>query len=402
MNVVIVDGDVSYPPTSGKRLRTLNLILPLARRHHLTYIARGDGNAETTRQAIDFLTGQGIETCIVDDPIPSKKGLGFYARLAANLFSSLPYSASSHIRPKMRQAVIDHARTHAVDLWQVEWVGYLYCLTGVPGKIVLQAHNVDTLLWQRFHEAEHNPLKRWFIRQQWRKFERLERQGYHAVHRVVAVSPDDAALAREKFSIDHIDVVDNGVDVGYFGDVSPQPDSRSILYLGALDWRPNLDALRLLLDRIFPGVQAKVGQAQMHVVGRHPPDWLRQRVLGLTGVELHADVPDVRPYLAASAVMAVPLRIGGGSRLKILEALACGLPVVSSRVGAEGLALRPGQDYTLADTPEEMIEALANCLRQPERARAQASQGKQTVCRRYDWPMLADRLERVWERTATP
>jgi glycosyltransferase involved in cell wall biosynthesis len=400
MNVVILDGDVSYPPTSGKRLRTLNLMLPLARRHHITYIARGDGDPEAARKASAFLAEHDIEPVIVDDPIPRKKGLGFCARLASNLFSSLPYSAASHLRPKMRRAVLEHAKTHAVDLWQVEWVGYLHCVAGVPGKIVLQAHNVETLLWQRFCEVERNPLKRWFLRRQWARFERFERQAYQAVDRVIAVSPDDAELARRQFAIDHIDVVDNGVDVNYFRDVHPRSDSRAILYLGALDWRPNLDALRLLLERIFPAMRAKVAGARLLIVGRHPPDWLRRGVLGVEGVELHADVPDVRPWLESSAVLATPLRIGGGSRLKILEALACGLPVVSTRIGAEGLALRPGEDYTLADTPEEMIEALAWCLQQPEKAKAQAARGKQTVCGRYDWPLLADRLGQVWERTA--
>src|ERR1700722_15663846 len=100
MNTVIVDADVSYPPTSGKRLRTLNLMLPLARRHRLTYIARGHDHPEGNRQAVVFLAERGIETRIVDDPLPSKKGLGFYGRLAANLFTPLPYSVASHISPK--------------------------------------------------------------------------------------------------------------------------------------------------------------------------------------------------------------------------------------------------------------------------------------------------------------
>src|SRR5262249_8608746 len=177
--------------------------------------------------------------------------------------------------------------------------------------------------------------------------------------------------------------------------------SRTILYLGSLDWRPNLDALTLLLDDIFPRVRARVPEARLAVVGRSPPEWLRQRVRSLPGVELHADVPDVRPYLAQSAVMAVPLRIGGGSRLKILEALAAGLPVVSTRIGAEGLALRPGQDYTLADTTQEMSSALVDCLVRPEEARRQAEEGRQTVSGRYDWASLADRLERVGEKACT-
>jgi glycosyltransferase involved in cell wall biosynthesis len=397
MNVTIVDGDVSYPPTSGKRLRTLNLMLPLARRHRLTYIARNADGSDTT-QAIAFFRDHGIDVRIIDDPLPRKKGPAFYARLAANLVSPLPYAVSSHTSAKMRQAVLDHALSAGVDLWQVEFSGYLYTLQGVKGPVVLQAHNVETLIWQRFAEAERQPLKRWFIRQQRRKYERFEKHAFASVSRVIAVSPEDAELARERFGVKTIDVVDNGVDVEHYRDICPAEDSSDILFLGALDWRPNLDALQLLLDSIFPAVRSRLPHARLRIVGRRPPSWLRHRIGRMEGVGLHADVPDVRPHLAASAVMTVPLRIGGGSRLKILEALAASLPVVSTRIGAEGLALRPGEDYTLADEPKEMAEALIDALEMPAMARAQGEQGRYTVAAHYDWSTLAERLERVWER----
>ena len=109
---------------------------------------------------------------------------------------------------------------------------------------------------------------------------------------------------------------------------------------------------------IFPAVRAQVPTARLSIVGRRPPEWLRRRVAATDFAELHADVADVRPYLATSGVMAVPLRIGGGSRLKILEALACGLPVVSTRIGAEGLRLENGRDLTVVERPEDMAAAL--------------------------------------------
>src|SRR5207248_7650671 len=115
----------------------------------------------------------------------------------------------------------------------------------------------------------------------------------------------------------------------------------------SLEWRPNLDAVRLLLDRTLPAVRAAEPDVRLSIVGRRPPAWLVQRARTEPGVELHADVPDVRPHLARAAVLAVPLRIGGGSRLKILEALGCGVPVVSTRVGAEGLDLRDGEHLTV-------------------------------------------------------
>ena len=212
MNVVILDGDVSYPPTSGKRLRTLNLMLGLAPRHHICYIARGDGDAAANERARRYLATKGIEARIVDAPITRKKGVGFYGRLLGNLFAGLPYSVTSHFSEAVRRAAHDFSAAHSVDLWQVEWSGYLYALQGM-GKplrdlpIVLQAHNVDALIWQRYYEAERNTLKRWYIAGQWRKFRRFEADAFRAVKRVVAVSAEDAALARQWYGIDNVDVV---------------------------------------------------------------------------------------------------------------------------------------------------------------------------------------------------
>lgn len=398
MNIAIIDGDLCYPPTSGKRLRSLNLLLPLAARHHLTCLMRGHSDADENRRCREYLGDHGIEPIIIDDPLPAKKGVGFYARLAGNLASPLPYSVASHHSDRFRRAVHEFAARLPVDLWQLEWSGYLYAVEGLPGPVVLQAHNVDSLIWKRYHETAGGWLRRWYVRGQWKKFERFEAEAFRRANRVVFVSHEDAALAREWFGITNADVVDNGVDVAGYATVRPTPGSHAVLYLGSLDWRPNLDAVDLLLGDIFPKVRSAVPDATLLIVGRKPSEALVKRAREVPGVELHADVPDVRPFLARSGAMAVPLRIGGGSRLKILEALACGLPVVSTRVGAEGLCLRPGHDFTLADSNDDMAAALTRALVQPAEAFAQAHQGQATVAGRYDWSALAEKLERVWEK----
>jgi len=125
MHAVIVDGDVSYPPTSGKRLRTLHLMQRLARRHRLTYIGRCDATTPQAEEARKYLSGQGIETLFVDHPVPQKKGLAFLGRLGCNLFSKLPYSVASHQSKPMREMIADYSVKHAVDVWQFEWLPYL-------------------------------------------------------------------------------------------------------------------------------------------------------------------------------------------------------------------------------------------------------------------------------------
>jgi glycosyltransferase involved in cell wall biosynthesis len=399
LHVAIVDEELPYPPNSGKRIRTLNLVLRLARRHRLTYLCHQNADPGEATEAAEFFREQGIATVVVGRNIPRKSGPVFYARVAANLLCPVPYSVASHRSRALRNAVMTHAAANHVDLWHCEWTPYAEALRGLNGvRKVVMAHNVESLIWQRYFETERNGLKRWYIKQQWKKFARFERRTCAEAERVVAVSQQDASLLRSGFGAQRVDVVDNGVDTAYFTDAGLPRDTSSILFLGSLDWRPNLDAVDLLLDRIFPAVLAEEPSARLCIVGRNPPGSLVRRVRGAKGVELAADVPDVRPHLARCGVLAVPLRIGGGSRLKILEALACGLPVVSTRVGAEGLLLRPGRDLVTVESVDEMAGALVRSLRDAESARETARSGRRVVLQRYGWDALAVELERVWAR----
>ncbi len=398
MNVVMVVGSLPYPPTAGNRIRTLNLALRLAARHQITFIYHRGGDPEESRSAADYLRGHGIETLGVDHAVPPQSGLAFYARLAANLASPLPYSVASHVGPEMRAAVRSFAATHAVDLWQSEAAPYFEALRPLAGaRKVLMAHNVESLIWERYHETENRRLRKWYIAGQWRKFERFERAAFADATRVVVVSDEDAALVRGRFGAERVDVVENGIDRDYFGSVEPAREHERILFLGGFDWRPNLDAVNQLLDTIFPAVLAVIPTAKLDLVGRNPPESLVRRAREMRNVTLHPNVPDVRPFLARSGVMAVPLRIGGGSRLKILEALATGLPVVSTRVGAEGLHLTAGRDLAVVERVEEMAASLVGCLRDPDAARAMADRGRRIVLESYDWDALADKLDRIWE-----
>ena len=340
--------------------------------------------------------------------MPPKAGPGFYARLAGNLISPLPYSVASHASSALAEAVRRYAAENRVDVWHVEWTPYAQVLREALGRRLKRArwtvvaHNVESLIWRRYTEAEANPVKRWFIRQQWQKFERFERWAYAAAPVGMAVSRDDARLMRDRFGAGKVEVVDNGVDTAYFRplrDVDRDPNR--ILFLGSLDWRPNLDGIRLLLDDIFPAVQRQAPDARLSLVGRNPPEWLRERVAATSGVDLFADVPDVRPFLASCGMLAVPLRVGGGTRLKILEALAMATPVVSTRIGAEGLRLVPGRDLTVVQNPGEMVEAIVTGLRRPDELQEMAEAGRTKVLRSYDWDLLAEKLAEVWVALVT-
>ena len=399
LNVVVVGAALPYPANSGGRIRTLNLLIRLAKNHRITYVGTHNPDRAEGRAALEFLGDHGVNAIEVEHAVPSKSGPAFYARLAANLASPLPYSVATHQSPALTRAVGQIAGSRQVDLWQAEWAAAVSSFRGLPAsRKIVMAHNVETLIWERYFENETRPARRWYIGRQCVKFERFERQAFAQVNRVVAVSADDAALVRKRFGMPRVDVVDNGIDRDYFGSPTADRDPWTILFLGSLDWRPNQDALAQLLDQIFPAMRAAEPRVRLDVVGRHPSAALLKRAASLAGVTLHADVADVRPFLARSAVMAVPLRIGGGSRLKILEALASGLPVVSTAVGAEGLCLADGEHLTIADSNDDMAAALLRTLRDPAAARILAEAGREVVRERYDWDALAVALEGSWER----
>lgn len=397
LNVVLIDEELPYPLLSGKRLRTMGLVSRLARRHRLTYLCHRNADADEARTAAAHFADLGIRTVVVDRPPPPRKGLGFYARLAMNLFSPLPYSVASHSSPALRAAVQRIAAEQPVDLWHVEWTPYAQSLLGLPGRRLVMAHNVESVIWQRYRETEPNPLKRWYIARQEQKMRRFERDILRDASLTVAVSDLDAQRFRDDLGVPRVDVVDNGVDTRYFcpNDALRRPEV--MLFVGSLEWRPNLDGVRQLLDTIFPAVQARVPQAELWLVGRNPPDWLMQAARR-PGVRLHATVPDVRPYLREAGQLVVPLRVGGGSRLKILEALACGTPVVSTRVGAEGLHLEADRHLVQVEDTETMADAIVAAIHERERMQAITLRGREQVLRLYDWDSLANRLEMLWQR----
>jgi glycosyltransferase involved in cell wall biosynthesis len=402
LHVAVLDEELPFPLTSGKRIRTFQLLSRLAKQHRITYLCHQSVESSEQATAEAKLREAGITPLVVHRQVPRKAGLSFYARLAANLLSPLPYSVTSHQSDALGKAIRVLDQRDPPDLWHCEWTPYAQALrhARLTAPWTVMAHNVETLIWQRYAEAERNPAKRWYIRGQQRKFERFERWAYSSCDRPLAVSADDARLMRERLGATDPAVVDNGVDVDFF-----QPSSRALrdpkrlLFLGSLDWRPNLDGVNLLLDEIFPKALRAMPDATLAVVGRKPPQWLRQRIASFRQVELHADVPDTRPFLASAGMLVVPLRIGGGSRLKILEALATDLPVVSTSVGAEGLELTPGRHLTIADSADRFAMAIGDVSQRHSASLDQAREGGAWVRERYNWSRLAEKLEEVWLQT---
>jgi glycosyltransferase involved in cell wall biosynthesis len=231
------------------------------------------------------------------------------------------------------------------------------------------------------------------------KMARFEKRSFARAGHVAVVTEEEAQTARQ-WGARAVYLVSNGVDTEYLQPTGEAPEADSLLFLGSLDWQPNRDALQYLLREILPKIQAANPHAKLRVVGRQPATKLREQVEGLSGVEWVGEVPDIRPHFARATAVLVPLRIGGGSRIKILESMSMGKAVVATRIGAEGLDVVPGVHCLIADSPADFSQCVVQLLDNPERAAELGRNGRELVLRQYDWSRVAKILEQAWIETA--
>jgi len=394
----VIDEEIPFPPNSGKRIRTFNLFKYLAKKHEIVWISRQLEGVQSSRTDFEAL---GIRTQVLGEPVRRKSGLQFYISLLANLLSPNPYVVSSHFSKEMSRAIRDICLREPFDLVHCEWTPYAANMQGLgPLPTVCSAHNVESMVWYRNQCIEKNPIKKLYIGLQARKMERFERQTLPAFTRVISVSDRDRHIISTWVASDHIAVIPNGVDIDYFRrDCNPEVP-KSLVFVGSLDWRPNIDCVLYFLDEIWPLVKSAVPESSFSIVGRNPHHSLRIRAEREPSVNIYASVQDVRPFVNSATVCVVPLRIGSGSRLKILEAFAMEKAVVSTSIGAEGLEVEHGRHLLIADSPADFAGAVAKLLSDAERRRQLSVEGRELVERQYAWPALAAQLESEWEKAS--
>ena len=410
LTVLVVDEELPFPLNTGKRIRTYNLLKKLASLHEITFLCHRNENAEELKHGIEEFRRLGITIDFLERKLPqptlltSKPRLAF--QLGINLFSHYPYVVQKNVSSELRRRVNERVRQANVDLVHFEWTPYAAAVKKTLCKPwVVDAHNVESLIWKRYAQFETNPIKIAYVRYQWKKMDRFERKVFQKATRTIFVSKIDSEIARDEFGCQRRAVVDNGVDVSQFPFIDQtNRDPEKLLFLGSLDWRPNIDGINFFLDEIWPLILSKRPSLKLDIVGRTPASSLAKRISQEVNVTLYKDVPSVQPFLKQAGLMVVPLRIGGGSRLKILEALSMGLPVISTAVGAEGLDMESGTHFSQADSAEEFTEAVVESTDNPQSLSKMVHAARMLVEERYDWSMLAKYLDAVWQsvvRSAT-
>lgn len=400
MRVLVLDEEIPYPQDSGKRIRVHALLTRMAKRHELTllcYVRPGADDA-----GLQQLVEAGIEVVPVTPVRREQRGLIFYGKLVANLFSILPYVSWNYCSLRIRRQLRRLLQAKPFDLVHCEMTLLSPLLRGLPQiPSVAVAHNLEVDIWRRYESNETSAIRRMYIGLQRRRLERLETEGLGHITGLCAVSERDADWFRQRTPIPRIHVVPNGVDLAYFTPNVESEEPRTLVHAGSMDWRPNVDAITYFLEDIYPLILRQAPSLRFIVVGRNPSQPFSRFAARFSGVEVTGSVDDARPFMARGAVFVVPLRIGGGSRLKILNALAMGKAVVSTSIGAEGLEVRNGEHLLIADTPADFARSTLTLLRDTDLRRRLGAAGRALVEARYGWDAIADRLEDAWLEAAS-
>jgi len=267
----------------------------------------------------------------------------------------------------------------------------------LPCPSILFTHNVEAEIWRRHAENAAQPLSRMLYRQQWRRMLRFEGRTLARFDRLLAVSDADEQTFRRLYgheTLAPIDVVATGVDTSFF---TPTPDAfvrpKHLAFVGSMDWMPNEDGVLFFCREVLPRVRQSEPDVTLSIVGRAPTPAVK-RLAQESGIEVTGTVDDVRAYLGQACATIVPLRVGGGTRLKIFEAMAAGKAVISTTIGAEGLPTESGRHLLIADDAEAFAAAVVRIVREPELRRRLEREARTLVTRHYDWSVAAGQLER--------
>jgi polysaccharide biosynthesis protein PslH len=399
MRILWLKTELLHPVDKGGKIRTYHMLKELKRDHEITYLTLDDGSADENarRSATEYCH----ELICIPHQQRKKFTPGFYAELGLNLVSNLPYAISKYESRAMRARIGELTKTRAYDVVVCDFLAPAVNLPRrLPCPTILFQHNVEAMIWKRHAEVQNNPLKHTYLSGQWRQMQAFENVMCRRVDYVIAVSREDSELMQREYKVTAIDDVPTGVDTTFFRPRHAEKrDPHNLVFTGSMDWLPNEDAIRYFTIEILPLIKQQVPEVTLTVVGRNPYPALVELSKRDPSVIVTGRVDDVRPYMERAAAYVVPLRIGGGTRLKIYEAMAMEKPIVSTTVGAEGLPVRNESELLLADTPNDFAAAVLRALGDREFAFHLGRRAATVVRQQFGWSRVAQRFAEICERT---
>jgi glycosyltransferase involved in cell wall biosynthesis len=402
LNILSVSQMPASPPRFGAQARMHGLMTQLARRHDLTAVMLVDEefDIEECRRAMQVYCREVVL-------VPNSCGREGAAKRLLQLQSLVSRRSFDRMRvtvPALQQALDRVLRARRFDVVNLEfpYLGHCVLRQAPPGEklppLVVDSHEIAYDLARQFAVAGANSGRRLYASANWRKLRREELGIYREADGVYLCSAEDEQRLLDQIPEARTVVIPNAADVDYYQPrpTDPPPDGRTVVYFGLLSTVPNIDAVIHFVQDIWPRIAKANPEARCKIIGGRPPPSL----LALAGpqVELTGFVPDLRPHLAAAAAVVVPLRLGGGTRLKIVEAMAMGKAIVSTTLGAEGIETVPGRDILIEDQPAAFADAVNRLLGEPGLAAQIGQSARRLAVERYAWSGAAQALEGFYRR----
>jgi sugar transferase (PEP-CTERM/EpsH1 system associated) len=399
MRVLQLSARNIWPLNTGAKLREFHLARQVANHFPLTYAGLWDENEHPHSEVCP---AQALLPSSAEIVMVPKERRYTFSKLVRGLFGT-PISilnCTTHVMSETLAVLLRERRFDAVQIEGVHLAGYLKLIRGVPDRprIVCDWHNIESELMRRYASRAPGAARRIYARRTAASLARFERLLLEVVDAHVVPSERERQRLLELAPAADIRVVDNGVDAAWFQDCATPPRSarRRVLFVGSMDYHANIEGALWFANDVWPLLRERVPGIVLTIVGRQPAAEI-QALASLPGIEVTGTVDDVRPFYREAIVSVVPLRTAGGTRLKIPEAMAAGVPVVSTKLGAEGLVVTPGADLLIGDSEEELAAAVAALARDEERWRAIAAAGLRLARQRYDWSRAAQPLIDIYQ-----
>ncbi len=398
LRILFVATQLPAPQDTGGKIRSYHVLRQLAMRHQVTFIGTvPPGTSEAHLEAIRSICADFVA---VPHRSVSSDSLAYRLMVIPNLFSPLPFGIAKDRSPRLATKVADMVRKRKFDLIIGDFLHSMVNLRDLDSvPILLFQHNVEAEILRRHCEQARNPLHRLFWFYQWKKLKAFERRASETATSCVAVSERDRRIFMQDYGFNNVFVIDTGVDVAYFSPSSRPRIPHRMLFTGSMDWRPNEDAMIFFSEQVLPRISRAIPDASLKIVGRYPGKRVQRLAETNPLVQVTGRVDDVRPHLAESSLFIVPLRIGGGTRIKIFEAMASGIPVLSTRIGAEGLPVQDQVHLLLADTPEELAHRALLIMQNPTLAQKLTENAKAFISSNNDWNIIGRQFSDICHQT---
>lgn len=389
---------IPFPPRGGAHQRSYNLLREASKQHEITLVAfnRPVVDREHLRTYAQELDRFCRHVEFWELPFPWK-GVRWWAGLATNALDALPHSCEVYRSPDLLrrwEALLERAPDAAVHLDSSDLAAFAPASAG--RRVLLNHHNCESAMAARRANVESNPVKKFFLAAQARRHAHLERDLCATVSVNAVVSSEDRDSLRLNSPAAHIHVVPNGTDTAYFVPNLSRVRPNTLVFAGSLTWYPNISGLRLFRTRLWPRLTAAAPGIRFIVAGKNPAPEIVAWAASDTSIELVDSPPDIRPSLDQGAVFVCPIIDGGGTRLKLLDAMSAGKAIVTTKIGAEGLGLEHGCHAMIAESDEEFVELTLTLLRNPGLRATLGTRARDFVERNFAWEEIGRELEAAY------